>query len=72
MAHAQHYTETMIKRLGLNETSHVIEVASNDGYLLKNFLEAGIPCLGIEPTASTASVAEQLQIPVLRDFLVKS
>ena len=68
LAHAQHYAETMIKRLGLNETSHVIEVASNDGYLLKNFLEAGIPCLGIEPTASTASVAEQLQIPVLREF----
>lgn len=68
LAHAQHYTETMINRLGLNETSHVIEVASNDGYLLKNFLEAGIPCLGIEPTASTASVAEQLQIPVLREF----
>ena len=68
LAHAAHYTETMIERLELNETSYVIEVASNDGYLLKNFLAAGIPCLGIEPTASTAAVAEQLQIPVLREF----
>jgi hypothetical protein len=44
----------MTQRLGLNSNSLVIEVASNDGYLLKNFLGAKIPCLGIEPTASTA------------------
>lgn len=68
LAHAKHYTEAIIARLGLSETSYVIEVASNDGYLLKNFLAAGIPCLGIEPTASTATVAEQFQIPVLREF----
>lgn len=68
LAHAKRYTEVMIERLGLNEGSHVIEVASNDGYLLKNFLAAGIPCLGIEPTASTAAAAEKLQIPVLREF----
>ena len=68
LAHAKHYTEVMIDRLGLSEASHVIEVASNDGYLLKNFLAAGIPCLGIEPTASTAAAAEHLQIPVLREF----
>lgn len=68
LAHAKHYTEVIIDRLGLSEASHVIEVASNDGYLLKNFLKAGIPCLGIEPTASTASAAEHLQIPVLREF----
>ena len=49
----------------------MIEVASNDGYLLKNFIAAGIPCLGIEPTDSTAGTAEQLGIPVLREFLVK-
>ena len=42
--------------------------SSNDGYLLKNFLAAGIPCLGIEPTASTATAAERLGIPVLREF----
>ena len=68
LAHAKHYTEAIIARLGLSETSYVIEVASNDGYLLKNFLAAGIPCLGVEPTASTAAAAEQLQIPILREF----
>jgi hypothetical protein len=46
----------------------VIEVACNDGYLLKNFVKAGVPCLGIEPTDSTAEVAEGLGIPVLREF----
>ncbi|MGB9093728.1 MAG: class I SAM-dependent methyltransferase, partial [Gallionella sp.] len=62
------YTEMITKRIGLNKNSHVIEVASNDGYLLKNFVAAGIPCLGIEPTASTAAAAEKLGIPVLREF----
>ena len=46
--------------LGLNGDSLVIEMASNDGYLLKNFVAAGIPCLGIEPTASTAAAAEKI------------
>jgi len=68
LAHAKSYAETMKARLGLNEKSFVIEVASNDGYLLKNFVEANIPCLGIEPTASTAAAAESLGIPVLREF----
>jgi SAM-dependent methyltransferase len=58
----------MRDRLSLTEESYVIEVASNDGYLLKNFVAAGIPCLGIEPTASTAAAAESLGIPVLREF----
>ena len=68
LAHAEHYVQAMIAQLGLTQISHVIEVASNDGYLLKNFVAAGIPCLGIEPTASTAIAAEQLGIPVLREF----
>ncbi len=68
LAHAKHYTEFMIASLGLSEASYVIEVASNDGYLLRNFLVAGIPCLGVEPTASTAAAAQQLQIPTLRAF----
>lgn len=68
LAHAKRYTEQMTQQLGLNADSFVIEVASNDGYLLKNFVEAGIPCLGIEPTVSTAEAAEQLGIPVLREF----
>jgi hypothetical protein len=66
--HATRYAEKMIKELGLHTQSFVIEVASNDGYLLKNFVSAGIPCLGIEPTDSTAAAAEQLGIPVMREF----
>jgi len=66
--HAEHFTKKITQLIGLSKNSYVIEVASNDGYLLKNFIEAGIPCLGIEPTASTASVAEKLGIPVLREF----
>jgi hypothetical protein len=68
LEHAKHYVEKMIKELGVNENSYVIEVASNDGYLLKNFVEKKIPCLGIEPTASTARAAEQLGIRVLQEF----
>ncbi|ABG41566.1 C-methyltransferase [Paraglaciecola sp. T6c] len=66
--HAQRYSEAIIQRLNLDKHSHVIEIASNDGYLLKNFVAADIPCLGIEPTASTAAAAEKLGIPVLREF----
>ena len=68
LVHAKRYAEKMTHELGLNAKSLVIEVASNDGYLLKNFVAAGIPCLGIEPTNSTAAAAEQLGIPVLREF----
>lgn len=68
LEHAKHYAEKMIAELDLNTSSHVIEVASNDGYLLKNFVGAGVPCLGIEPTDSTAVKAEKLGIPVLREF----
>lgn len=68
LAHAKRYAEKMTHELGLNAQSLVIEVASNDGYLLKNFVAAGIPCLGIEPTDSTAAAAEQLSIPVMRAF----
>ena len=68
LAHAASYAQIVIKRLQLNHNSFVIEIASNDGYLLKNFVDSGIPCLGIEPTASTAAVAEELGIPVLREF----
>ncbi len=66
--HARKYCQMITKRLGLSNSSHVIEIASNDGYLLKNFVAAGIPCLGIEPTDSTAKAAEQLGIRVRREF----
>jgi SAM-dependent methyltransferase len=68
LAHAKRYAEQMTQQLGLNAGSFVIEVASNDGYLLKNFVAAGIPCLGIEPTASTAEAAKKLEVPVLLEF----
>jgi hypothetical protein len=58
----------IIDKLGPTSGSHVIEVAANDGYLLKNFVAAGIPCLGIEPTASTAEAAQSLGIPILQEF----
>jgi SAM-dependent methyltransferase len=68
LAHAARYAEKITRQLQLTQESLVIEVASNDGYLLKNFVVAGIPCLGIEPTASTAAAAEKLNIPVMREF----
>ena len=68
LAHASAYAKKMIDELHLSKNSFVIEVASNDGYLLKNFVANQIPCLGIEPTASTAAAAEAIGIPVLREF----
>lgn len=68
LKHAADYCEKIIPRLGLGPNSLVVEIASNDGYLLKNFLAAGIPCLGIEPTASTAAAAAALGIPVMQEF----
>ena len=69
--HAARYVEMIRHRLELSSDSFVIEVASNDGYLLKNFVAAGIPCLGVEPTAGTAAAAEALGIPVKREFFTQ-
>jgi SAM-dependent methyltransferase len=66
--HASRYVDMITKRLELSPKSFVIEIASNDGYLLKNFVTQNIPCLGIEPTACTAEAAEKLGIPILREF----
>ena len=68
LKHAENYVEMIVKKLSLNETSHVTEIASNDGYLLQYFQEKQIPCIGIEPTSSTASVAKQKGIEVIEDF----
>ncbi len=70
--HARQYAKMIMERLRLGSGSSVIEIGSNDGYLLKNFVAAGIPCLGIEPTASTASSAENIGVPVLREFFGKA
>lgn len=66
--HAARYCGMITERLGLTAESFVVEVASNDGYLLRNFVDAGIPCLGVEPTDGTADAAEKLGVPVLRKF----
>jgi len=66
--HAAQYSAMICNRLHLGSESFVIEVASNDGYLLKNIVARNIPCLGIEPTESTAAAAEKLGIPVIRKF----
>jgi SAM-dependent methyltransferase len=68
LEHSAKYAKDIIRGLGLTSSSYVIEIASNDGYLLKNFIDSKIPCLGIEPTDSTAKVAEGIGIPVLREF----
>src|SRR5689334_9722020 len=66
--HARRYTEQMIDRFGLRERDQVVEVASNDGYLLQWFVQRGIPVLGIEPAANVAKVAEEKGIPTLVRF----
>jgi hypothetical protein len=68
LQHAKKYTELMTDRFGYNSSSLVIEVASNDGYLLQYFKEKNIPVLGIEPTANTAAVAKQKGIDSVVDF----
>lgn len=72
VAHAKEYCDSITKRLNLGKDSFVVEIAANDGYLLKNFLAAGIPCLGIEPTASTASAARAIGIPIREEFFGES
>ena len=70
-AHAAAYVTQITGQLGLDSDNFVLEIASNDGYLLRNFARLGIPCLGVEPTASTAAVAEAHGIPVLREFFTE-
>lgn len=68
LQHAARYVRDITRRLNLTERSFVVEVASNDGYLLRNFVDRRIPCLGVEPTDSTADAAERIGVPVLRKF----
>lgn len=63
LAHAKSYTERMIARFGFDASSHVVEIGSNDGYLLQYFKEQFIPVLGIEPAANVAEVARKKGIP---------
>lgn len=68
LKHAKAYTDLMTNRFGLNSGSRVVELASNDGYLLQYFKEKNIPVLGVEPTANTAEVAKEKGIESVVDF----
>ena len=68
LAHAQAYVAAMRRRFGLTRASLVCEVAANDGYLLRWVRDAGIPCYGVEPTASTARAARALGIEIVERF----
>jgi len=66
--HAKNYVDLVVKRFKLNKDSMVIEIGSNDGYLLQYFQDLEIPCLGIEPSSKTAKVAEEKGIRVIVDY----
>lgn len=68
LKHAELYVSTMVERFGLTKDSHVVEVASNDGYLLQYVKKRGIPSMGIEPTAGTAAAARLKGIETLEEF----
>jgi SAM-dependent methyltransferase len=68
LKHASDYTDRMTERFGLNKDSFVVELASNDGYLLQYFVQKAIPVLGIEPAQNVAKVAEEKGIPTLTEF----
>lgn len=68
LKHAKNYVDTMEDRVGLTVNSQVIEVASNDGYLLQYVKQKGIPCLGIEPTAGTSAAARLKGIETIEEF----
>lgn len=68
LEHARRYTDMIVAKLGLGAKSKVMEVASNDGYLLRNFLRKGIEAIGVEPAANVAAVAEQKGVPTVIKF----
>ncbi len=68
LKHARQYVDNIVNKLNLGSSSLVVEIASNDGYLLTNFVERNIPCFGIEPSANTAIEAIQKGVPTLVEF----
>jgi len=68
LEHARNYVEKIVPRLGLNGQSKVVEVASNDGYLLRNFVAHGIPCLGVEPSTNVGDAARAIGVPTVSRF----
>ena len=72
LAHGRRYAEQTAELLGLGPDSLVVEVASNDGYLLQHFRDLGVPVLGIEPAANVAAVAIEREIPTRVEFFGRS
>jgi 2-polyprenyl-3-methyl-5-hydroxy-6-metoxy-1,4-benzoquinol methylase len=68
LEHCRQYAEMAVGRFGLGQRSRVVEIASNDGYLLQYFAERGVPVLGVEPAANVADVAVERGIPTVVDF----
>ena len=68
LKHAEQYVVEMAQRFSLNENSYIVEVAANDGYLLQYAKARNIPCLGIEPTKSTADAAREKGIEIVESF----
>jgi len=68
LEHCRRYVEAMIERFGFDESSQVVELASNDGYLLQYFVQRGVPVLGIEPAANVAPAAEARGVRTLVEF----
>ena len=71
LKHCKAYVDAMIPRFEIGSDDLVMEIASNDGYLLQYFVEAGVPVLGIEPTANTAAVAEEKGVPTRVEFFTR-
>ena len=68
LSHAEKYTQEMVERFHLHKASQVVEIASNDGYLLQYFVQRGIPALGVEPARNIAKVAVDKGIPTISEF----
>jgi len=69
LAHARRHTEGLMEARRLDESSLVVEIASNDGYLLRNFADAGIPVLGIDPAPAQAAAAREAGVETIEEFL---
>jgi hypothetical protein len=72
LAHAKEYCGMARRRFGLDSASLVVELASNDGYLLKNFIDMGVPVLGIDPSDTVAAAAEKIGVPTMVEFFGES
>ena len=71
LKHSAENVEDLVRRFGLGPESFVVELASNDGYLLRNYAERGIPCLGIDPAEGPAKAAERIGVPTLCTFFTE-